>query len=83
MSKEKIDLTSKVEILEKKMAEEITRKENEFSKMVDTLKDDAAQSYIVDFEVALEQATLVHPPVDFSELIPCKTIVDGKLIGDS
>jgi len=36
------------------MGEEIIRKEGEFSKMVDTLKDDAAQSFIVGFENALK-----------------------------
>jgi len=39
--------------LEKEMGEKITSKENEFSKMVNTLKDDATQSYIVGFETAL------------------------------
>jgi len=51
--------------------------------MVDSLKDNTTQSYIVVFETALEQAALVHPTVDFSELNPCKSIIDGKLIGDS
>jgi len=65
------------------MGEEVTRKEGEFSKMVDFLKDDAAQSFIVGFETTLEQATIVHPTVFFSELDPCKSIIDGKLVEDS
>jgi len=76
-------MSSKIESLEKKIKEKIIRKENEFWKMVDSLKDNTTQSYIVVFETALEQAALVHPTVDFSELNPCKSIIDGKLIGDS
>jgi len=65
------------------MGKEITCKEGEFSKVVDSLKDDVTQSLIVGFEIALEQAAIVHPTVDFSKLNPCKRIVDGKLVDDS
>ena len=34
---------------------------HQFSKMVDTLKDDATQSYIVGFKTTLQQLALVHP----------------------
>ncbi|KAL9325373.1 hypothetical protein ACSQ67_006018 [Phaseolus vulgaris] len=79
----KIDVSSKIESLKKEIGEEITRKEGEFTKMVDSLKDDTTQSFIVGFETALEQASSVHPTVDFIELNPCKSIVDGKLVEDS
>ena len=68
LSKEKNGLSSKIENLEKKMGDEITRKENEFSKMVDTLKDEAPNP----ISLALKPPALVHPIVDFFELNPCK-----------
>ena len=49
--------------------------------MVNSLKDDATQSYLVRFKTTLEQATVVHPIVEVSELDPGKTIIDGKLGG--
>jgi len=36
------------------------RKENKFSKMIDTRKDDMTQSNTVGFEVVLEQAVIVY-----------------------
>ena len=51
--------------------------------MVNSLKDDATQSFIVGFETALEQTTIVYPTVDFSEQNSCKSIVFGKLVEDS
>jgi len=81
--KEKIDVSSKIESLKKEIGEEITRKEGEITKMVDSLKDDTTQSFIAGFETALEQASSFHPTVDFIELNPCKSIVDGKLVEDS
>ncbi|KAL9317623.1 hypothetical protein ACSQ67_014140 [Phaseolus vulgaris] len=38
---------------------------------------------IVGFEIAPELVALVHPMVDFFKLNPCKSIVDGKLVGES
>jgi len=68
LAKEKTDLDNKVNILEKKMGEreeEMAYKETEFSKSINTLKDDATQSYIVGFEAVMEQAALVHPSMNF------------------
>jgi len=76
LAEEKSKLSNEIEGLKKE-------KEKEFCKMVDSFKDDATQSYIVGFETALEQAAIVHPIVDFSELNPGKIIVDGKLVEDS
>jgi len=42
-------------------------------------KLDTAQSYLVGFEAAIEQASGLHPEIDYSELDPCKTVVDGQL----
>jgi len=41
LAKEKVDLSRKIESLKKEMGEEITCKKDEFSKMVDSLKNDA------------------------------------------
>ena len=62
---------------------DMARKEVDLSKMIDPLKDDVTQSYVVGFEATMEQAAIVHPSVDFSELSPCKAMVDGKLIEES
>jgi len=51
--------------------------------VVDSLKDDATQSFIVGFETALEQATIIHHAMDCLEFNPCKSIVDEKLVEDS
>jgi len=61
----------------------MNRKEEEFSRSTDSFKEDATQSYLVGFEATLEQATIVHPTKDFSELDMGKNVVDGKLVGDS
>jgi len=85
LTKEKTDLAVMVNILEKMgdQEEEMDCKEVELSKIIDTLKDDVTQAYVVGFEAAMEQATIVHPSLNFSELSPCKAVVDGKLIGES
>lgn len=85
MSNEKNNFAKKVDTLEKKMGaqeEEIAYKETKFSKTINTVKDDATQSYIVGFEAAMEQVALLHPSVDFSEFSPCKSVVNGKLFGE-
>jgi len=75
LAEKKSKLSSKIEDLMKEMEKDMMRKEGEFSKVVDSLKDDATQSFIVRFETALKQAVIVHPTVDFSELNPCKRIM--------
>jgi len=41
--------------------EELAWKEADFSNMVDALKDSVTKSYIIGFEAAMEQATIIHP----------------------
>ena len=83
LAEEKSKLSNKIEDLKKEKEVEMTHKQRKFSKVVDSLKDDATQSFIVWFETALEQAAIVHPTVDFFELNLYKSIVDGKLVEDS
>jgi len=67
---------------EVKELNEITRKEEELTKVIESFKQDAAQSYLVGFKAALEQVAVVHPSLDFWELDPGKTMVDGQLRKD-
>jgi len=79
LAEEKRKLSNEIEDLKK----ETTHKEEDFSKITDSFKEDATQSYLVGFEIALEQATVVHPTIDFSDLDSGKIVVDEKLVGDS
>jgi len=75
---EKRKLSNEFEDLKK----EVTRKGEDLVKATDSFKQDSAQSYLVGFEAALEQAAVVHPTIDFLELDPSKIMVNGKLVGD-
>ncbi|KAL9328128.1 hypothetical protein ACSQ67_003131 [Phaseolus vulgaris] len=59
---EKGKLSNEIEDLKK----EQSRKVEELSKAIDSFKEDATQSYLIGFEVTLEQAVVVHPTIDFS-----------------
>jgi len=65
----------------KKQNKEVTRKREDLIKAIDSFKQDVAQSYLVGFEAALEQASAVHPTMDLSELDPSKIVVDSQLRG--
>ncbi|KAL9318122.1 hypothetical protein ACSQ67_014639 [Phaseolus vulgaris] len=47
---------------------------------IELLKDDVANSYMVDFGAALEQVVVVYPDTDLSLMDPCKAVVDEKLM---
>ena len=64
-----------------KIKGELIRKDEDFVKATDFFKQDTAQSYLVGFEAALEQAATVHPSMDLSTLDPGKTVVDSQLTG--
>jgi len=57
-------------------------KEDNSAKVIDSLKEDATQSFLTDFETTLEKAAVVQPTMDLSKLDPSKTMVDDKLVGD-
>jgi len=59
---------------------EITNLKEEFAKETEGWKQDAAQAFLVGFEAATEQASTLHPSIDFSQLDPGKTLVNGKLV---
>jgi len=54
LAEEKRKHFNEIKVLKKEREKEMKRKENKLSKMVDSLTDDASQSYIVGFENALE-----------------------------
>jgi len=62
--------------------EEIALKEAEWTNTAETMKNNIVDSYAVSFEAALEQVCIIHPGIDFSEVIPCNAMVDGKLVKD-
>jgi len=78
LAKEKNKFSNEVKGLKKV----VTRKGEDLAKAIDSFKQDAAQSYLVGFEAALEQAMVVHPTIDFSTLDPTKTVVNRKLVED-
>jgi len=55
-------------------------KDEEFTKENKACKQDATQAFLVGFEVAIEQASRLHPNIDYSQLSPSKTVVDGQLM---
>jgi len=77
LADKKRKLSKEIEVLKR----ELTHKEKDFFKATNSFKENVAQSYLVGFEAALEQATVVHPAIDFSELDLDKTVVEGKLVG--
>ncbi|KAK7353766.1 hypothetical protein VNO80_19218 [Phaseolus coccineus] len=78
LSEENNKLLGEIEDLKKEM----THKEENFTKMIESLKDDVTQSFLAGFETALEQAAVVHPTMDLFVLDPGKTVVDVQLKGD-
>jgi len=50
-----------------------------FANTTEAFKLDAAQSYLVGFEVAIEKAAGIHPEIDYSKLDLGKAVVDGQL----
>jgi len=65
-----------------KLKMELTLKDKTFAKITNSFKQDVAQSYLVGFEAIVEQATTIHPSLDFTELGPGKIMVDGQLRDD-
>ena len=65
-----------------KLKRELTLKDETLAKTINSFKQDDAQSYLVGFEEAVEQATTLHPFLDFTELGPGKIVVDGQLRDD-
>ncbi|ESW32997.1 hypothetical protein PHAVU_001G035000 [Phaseolus vulgaris] len=67
----------------KKENEDKQQKISQHETKIELLKDDVTNTFIVGFEAALEQVAAVHPSVDLSLMDPCKTVVEGKLVGDA
>jgi len=78
LTEERNKLLAKVE----KLGRELTRKDDVLAKASKSLKQDVAQSYLVGFEATIKQALALHPDLDFSDLGPGKTMVDGQLRDD-
>ena len=58
----------------------LAQKDEDFANEIEAFKLDAAQSYLMGFEAAIEQGSGLHPEIDYSELGPGK--IDGQLRGD-
>jgi len=54
-------------------------KEENCTKIIEALKDDATRSFLVAFETTLEQAIVVHPTLDLFALDLGKIVVDDQL----
>ena len=58
----------------------IAFKEENSAKIINSLTEDATKSFLVGFEIALEQTTVVQHTMDLSKLDPGKTVVDDRLV---
>ena len=74
-AKERSRLFSEID----KLKGELVQKDEYLTKETEACKQDAAQSYLVGFEAAIEQASGLHPEIDYSQLNPGKTVVNGQL----
>jgi len=79
LSEERSKISNEIEDLKK----ELIRKEKDFTMATNSFKKDVAQFYLVGFKDALERATIINSTIDFLELDSGKTVIDGKLVGDS
>jgi len=63
-----------------RLHQELVQKDKFFVYEVEVYKGEAAQALLVGFKVAVEQASSLHPSLNFSQLAPNKKVVDGKLV---
>ena len=62
------------------LQQELVQKNKFFAEEVEVYKGEVAQALLVGFEVAVEQASNLHPSLNFSQLGPSKRVVDGQLV---
>ena len=62
------------------LQQELVQKDKFFADEVEVYKGEVAQALLVGFEVAVEQASSLHPSLDFSQLGPSKRVVDERLV---
>jgi len=70
MNNPKINSHHKLLAQVNKLKRELARKDEDFANTTEAFKWDAAQSYLVGFEAATEQASRLHSEIDYSELGP-------------
>jgi len=58
-----------------KLKRELTRKDEDLAKTTKSFKQDVVQSYLVGFKAAVEQASTLHPTLDFLEFNPGKSLL--------
>jgi len=63
-----------------KLKEGLAQKDKELAKEKEALTTDVANSYLVGFEDAIAHTSGISPKMDFSQLGPGKTMVDGQLV---
>jgi len=82
-SKEALDLSDKnVTLLAEvqRLKETLAKKDEELVKERKALTNDVANSYLAGFESTVIQVSGIYPGMDFSQLGPGKTVVDGQLV---
>ncbi len=62
------------------LQQDLVQKDKFFADEVEVYKGEAVQALLVGFEVAVEQASSLHPNLDFSQLGPSKRVMDGQLV---
>jgi len=63
-----------------RLKEGLAQKVEELAKEKDAFTTDSGNFYLVGFEDAIVQASGIYLKMDFSQLGPGKTVVDGKLV---
>ena len=63
-----------------KLKKELAQKDEELVKEREALTNDAASSYLANFEDAVAEASEIYPGMDFSQLGLVKTVVDRQLV---
>ena len=61
------------------LQQELVQKDKFFADEVEVCKGEIAQDLLVGFKVAVEQASSLHPSLDFSQLGPNKRVVNRQL----
>jgi len=62
------------------LQQEVVQKDKFFADEVEVYKGEVAQVLLVGFEVAVKQASNLHPDLDYSQLGPSKRVVDEQVV---
>ena len=62
------------------LQQELVQKDKFFADEVEVYKGETSQALLVGIEVAIEQASSLHPSLDFSQLGPNKKFINRQLV---